>query len=277
MNKKTCLSILCALALTAGAVSLTACTQTGDVSIVATDATEEATAADTTAEATVIITEPETTEAPELHAEDYVETAVSYEIPYSGQFYLTGEDYGSETNTARLPQLTIDSPDAKAINATIHDNWDNIFAEYPNTEHITGRADYVAYLNGTVLSLALEFRSVDTPNSFFQVYNIDVVTGNIVSKDSLIAMTDTTKEDALDVIREVENDRCNESLEKVTNDQAKAQLEEARDRTLSDENLSKAEFFLDDSGKLYVTYRYYWIAGAENYGELVETDGTFQG
>ena len=103
------------------------------------------------------------------------------------------------------------------------------------------------------------------------------MTGNIVSKDSLIAMTDTTKEDALDVIREVENDRCNESLEKVTNDQAKAQLEEARERTLSDENLSKAEFFLDDSGKLYVTYRYYWIAGAENYGELVETDGTFQG
>ena len=86
MNKKTCLSILCALALTAGAVSLTACTQTGDVSIVATDATEEATAADTTAEATVIITEPETTEAPELHAEDYVETAVSYEIPYGGRF-----------------------------------------------------------------------------------------------------------------------------------------------------------------------------------------------
>ena len=57
-------------------------------------------------------------------------------------------------------------------------------------------------------------------------------------------------------------------------DEYLALLEEARQKTLAQDNLSKAEVYLDKDGVLTAAYRYYWIAGAENYGALVKTEAS---
>ena len=280
MNKKPILATACALALAVSAVSLTACTGgTAGVSVASSADATDATAAGTTSSVTIYVTEPQTTQAPARNVEDYVYTAEEYEIAYSGAFLLTGQDYGeSDTAPARLPQLTMNSVAADKINTEIHQRLAPLFDSYRESEYVMGRADYVAVLNGDVLSLAIESRSVDTPNSSFLVYNINVVTGEVLSNSQVIAMSGISEYTAYDAIRSDANARCDETKEKVNNNpQLLEQLEQVRERTLSEENLSKADFFFNADGKLCGVYRYYWIAGAENYGAIVETDGSFQG
>ena len=99
---------------------------------------------------------------------------------YNGAFQLTGEEpRTSETATARLPELRLDTPDAATVNAEVHERLDSLFNGYDNNGYVNARADYTAALNGNqILSLAVETRSVDTPNSFFMVYNFNVEAGH---------------------------------------------------------------------------------------------------
>ena len=76
---------------------------------------------------------------------------------------------------------------------------------------------------------------------------------------------------AQDVLNEVIDDintRCDNA--NVSGNMLE-QMDKARTRSLAQENLDKVDFFFDKDGVLNATYRYYWIAGAENYGALLKT------
>jgi len=266
MKIKPILTAACAAVL---AFSAAACqTQSKPVSktdmpvLSAADTQEAATAAPTTA--------APTTQAPERHAEDYVITVRETQIAYNGAFYLTGEEARtSETAPARLPELRLDSPDAAAVNAELHERRDNTFDAYDNNGYLSGRTDYVAALNGNlILSLADEFRSVDTPQSSFLVYNFNVETGKRLSRDEVATIAGTTTQEVLGEVIDDINTRCDNS---GVSGKALEQMERSRTRTLAQENLDKAEFFFDTDGVLNAVYRYYWIAGAESYGALLKT------
>ena len=134
---------------------------------------------------------------------------------------------------------------------------------------MNARADYTAALNGNqILSLAVETRSVDTPNSFFMVYNFNVETGNRLTRDEVAAIAGTTTQDVLGEIIDDINTRC-DNLD--VSGGMLDQMERSRARSLAQENLDQAQFFFDENGVLNAVYRYYWIAGAENYGALLKT------
>lgn len=261
MKIKPILTAACAAALV---FSAAAC-QTQTVSSSKAD-TSELSAADTTVAQTTV--EPTTT-APERHVEDYVITAKEYQIDYSGAFLLTGEESrSSETATARFPQLLQNAPDADAMNAELHERFDRTFDEYNNSTYVSGRTDYVASLNNRILSLAVESRSVDTPNSDFWVYTADVDTGKRLTRDEIAAIAGTTTQDVLNEVIDDINARCDNTT--FSGDMLE-QLDKVRIRSLEQENLDKAEFFFDSDGVLNVTYGYYWVAGAERYGALLKT------
>ena len=267
MKIKPIMTAACAAALVLGAA---AC---GTPTPVSKAAMPQTSASDTTeagAATVAVTTVAPTTEAPVRRVEDYVITAKERQIAYNGAFQLTGEEpRTSETATARLPELRLDNPDAAAVNAEIHERLDSLFNGYDNNGYVNARADYTAALNGNqILSLAVETRSVDTPNSFFMVYNFNVETGNRLTRDEVAAIAGTTTQDVLDEIIDDINTRC-DNLD--VSGGMLDQMERSRARSLAQENLDQAQFFFDENGVLNAVYRYYWIAGAENYGALLKT------
>lgn len=265
-HKTRTAALLCAAALAAAA--LTACAPNKQSSAA------QPTDAPTTSESVA-------TTAPPVQktAEDYVETVREYNIDYHGTFLLTGEtDYHPETGSvARMPQLTLNSADAQAINSEIHEKLDSIFDRYPNADYITGRTDYVCYLNGNLLSLVIESRSTDTPNSGFTVYNINVDTGSRLSNEEIVSAAGISAEEVRTALAADINARCDEGLAGLTREDLVSQMERAREASLAEDNLANAACFFDGDGALNVTYRYKWIAGAENYGALLVTGYHFKG
>ena len=267
MKIKPIMTAACAAALVLGAA---ACGAPAPVSKADMPQTSASGATETGAATVAVTTVAPTTEAPVRRVEDYVITAKERQIAYNGAFQLTGEEpRTSETATARLPELRLDTPDAAAVNAEIHERLDSLFNGYDNNGYVNARADYTAALNGNqILSLAVETRSVDTPNSFFMVYNFNVETGNRLTRDEVAAIAGTTTQDVLDEIIDDINTRC-DNLD--VSGGMLDQMERSRTRSLAQENLDQAQFFFDENGVLNAVYRYYWIAGAENYGALLKT------
>ena len=267
MKIKPIMTAACAAALVLGAA---ACGAPAPVSKADMPQTSASDTTETGATTTAVTTVAPTTESPVRRVEDYVITAKERQIAYNGAFQLTGEEpRTSETATARLPELRLDNPDAAAVNAEVHERLDSLFNGYDNNGYVNARADYTAALNGNqILSLAVETRSVDTPNSFFMVYNFNVETGNRLTRDEVAAIAGTTTQDVLDEIIDDINTRC-DNLD--VSGGMLDQMERSRARSLAQENLDQAQFFFDENGVLNAVYRYYWIAGAENYGALLKT------
>ena len=267
MKIKPIMTAACAAALVLGAAACGTPTPVSKADMLATTASETT---ETGAATAAVTTVAPTTEAPARRVEDYVITAKERQIAYNGAFQLTGEEpRTSETATARLPELRLDNPDAAAVNAEIHERLDSLFNGYDNNGYVNARADYTAALNGNqILSLAVETRSVDTPNSFFMVYNFNVETGNRLTRDEVAAIAGTTTQDVLGEIIDDINTRC-DNLD--VSGGMLDQMERSRARSLAQENLDQAQFFFDENGVLNAVYRYYWIAGAENYGALLKT------
>lgn len=267
MKIKPIVTAACAAALVLGAA---ACGAPAPVSKADMPQTSASDTTETGAATAAVTTVAPTTEAPVRRVEDYVITAKERQIAYNGAFQLTGEEpRTSETATARLPELRLDTPDAATVNAEIHERLDSLFNGYDNNGYVNARADYTAALNGNqILSLAVETRSVDTPNSFFMVYNFNVKTGNRLTRDEVAAIAGVTTQDVLGEIIDDINTRC-DNLD--VSGGMLDQMERSRTRSLAQENLDQAQFFFDENGVLNAVYRYYWIAGAENYGALLKT------
>lgn len=267
MKIKLIVTAACAAALVLGAAACGAPTPVSKADMPQTSASDTTEAGAATVAVTTVAP---TTEAPVRRVEDYVITAKERQIAYNGAFQLTGEEpRTSETATARLPELRLDTPDAATVNAEIHERLDSLFNGYDNNGYVNARADYTAALNGNqILSLAVETRSVDTPNSFFMVYNFNVETGNRLTRDEVAAIAGTTTQDVLGEIIDDINTRC-DNLD--VSGGMLDQMERSRARSLAQENLDQAQFFFDENGVLNAVYRYYWIAGAENYGALLKT------
>ncbi|MBQ6154188.1 MAG: hypothetical protein IJJ15_10630 [Ruminococcus sp.] len=207
--------------------------------------------------------------------DDYVYTKAEFFAPYYGSLKIMGEEgYEGESAPNRLPMLRIDSDDAAAINTEIENTIEDQFTTLSSSEYTYGRIDYVAFLNGSVLSLAIEFRSVDTPTSTFHIYNIDVKTGKKLSFDQVIALTGMSTDDAYDEVSAAIEDIYSNI---TTTDQWKDFLEEQKEKSLADENLHSTQFYLNENGNLTAGYRYYGVAGAESYGEIAELSGSYNG
>ena len=248
--------MIAALICGAAALSLCACAGGGA-------SNPEISVAETTQEATKY----------SMSIDDYVYAEVKLSLPYSGSFLITGEkDIKNEKTENRMPQLSMDSADAKEINDDIHSKYKKIFdnLEKAGSDQPVGRTDYMCSLNDNILSLIIESRSVDTPNSAFNVYNINVETGEKVSSDEIVAMSSIDAAKAKDQLTDILKTKF-DNMKKVASGM-ESEIEDAESKTFADENLDSAVFYFNSDRKLVAAYRYYWVAGAENYGEITVLD-----
>ena len=216
-----------------------------------------------------------TTGVEEKTAEDYVITKIEKSLPGTNKFLITGEEYNGEDNMPnRIPQLTLLGDDAQNANSEILSKYSQFLEDNEEAAaggHPLGRIDYVAFLNGKVLSLALESRSTDTPNSYFSVYNFDVTTGKALSKSEVLSVANASAQDIEGMVKDKINVIFNDMASKATSNYVQV-VEDARNSSLSEENLSKVEYYYNADSDLTAAFRYTGVAGAADYGEISVLD-----
>ena len=229
-----------------------------------------------TEEVTEAPTEEPTTEEPteaqpqySTDVSDYVYTATEKSLPFGGEFLITGEGRSSGNSPNRIPQLSIKSTDAERINKEIHSDFDGVLSDYVEAaaQHPLGRVDYVCYLNDNVLSLVIENRSVDTPNSYFKVYNLDVITGKELNGGEIASMCDIDAYDSEDELY-AQIDEIFDKMKANGGANMTSIVEKARSDTFAQENLDKFRFFFNGERHLTAAYRYAGVAGAADYGNI---------
>lgn len=158
--------------------------------------------------------------------------------------------------TFRLPKLTVLSEEASRINTTItsdfldeaQDSLECYRAEKGNPYY--SQMNFQVYLNGSVLSVLIERTERVSGLTEYRVYNLDVETGELPTKDSLMRMTGWTddqlngkvdgaiQQETLTVLREYYG--ADATDERITSTYEYA-------RTMDTVNLSKAKpYFADD-------------------------------
>ena len=236
------------LAAVCGAAALSACgakpaenTQTTAAAVTeaATDAATEAV---------------QTTEEPTRAADEFVRTVrvESWETKY-----------GDETREyfCQQPELLIQSADADAINAEIAERCNKIFDAYDSgkpMEDFSKGAEYKAYLNGKTLSLVFIDRAPVNQSVYYYVYNIDVESGSRLDDAELIARSGKRVAEYFDA----KTAGMQGGMDTV--------IAKCREKTLSDEYLGKAQYYLADRNTLSAVFAYNWVAGAEQYLDTTE-------
>ena len=190
------------------------------------------------------VTEPQTEAPPQIgELEDYVGVYKQKEVSFSD----------GNTNTLRLPEILIDSADAKDVNAEIVDK----FGDIVNGDAKSTGAyalDYEAYLNDEVLSVII-IAGFDGGNTYGLAYNFDVLTGESLSNRDLCDAVgkdySSVKADLKDGIEDVYNEKFG-SL--PGNDTEK-------EKTFSNDNINDSVIYLDGNGRMKALVKFYAAVG----------------
>lgn len=208
------------------------------------------------------------------NVEDYVYDEIKYNLYFSGSFQITGEEkLDNQKVPNRMPQLSMSSADAKAINEDIHNKYQNLFDILAQSKDgkTASRTDYVAYLNDNILSLVIETRTLDSPTSGFNVYNINVETGKRLQGDEVITLSSIDAKKAQSEVKAAMNKEY-DKLSEITG-QSNDAVKTAQSKSMTDDNLSKTVYYFDKARKLTAAYTFYQIAGAESTGKITTLSG----
>ena len=136
-------------------------------------------------------------------------------------------------------------------------------------EDFSKGAEYKAYLNGKTLSLVFIDRAPVNQSVYYYVYNIDVESGSRLDDAELIARSGNDADTAHAQLAE----RVAEYFDAKTAGMQGGMdtvIAKCREKTLSDEYLGKAQYYLADRNTLSAVFAYNWVAGAEQYLDTTE-------
>ena len=174
--------------------------------------------------------------------------------------------------TCVQPELTFSSEDAGEANSELAEHCRFVFESLDRGEemsNVSKGVEYKAYLNGKTLSLVQITRAPVNQSVYYYVYNFDTESGTRLSDAELIEERAlTTVEEARSRLSEREAEYFDQKASQVNGMQD--MLDKAKERTLSDEYLDKARYYLADRNTLSAAFYYVWIAGAEAYCDTTE-------
>lgn len=172
--------------------------------------------------------------------------------------------------TIRYPLIGIDSGDARSVNRSIDENYSKYCDEVEEnirkgTSAITTGVNYEYWACDDALSVLITLQN-DWGQVAYDVYNFDLHDGSSVdTMDSMTQLLGLDKKTVWDELKTAVSDYFDE---KYINPNASAQstikeqLNTAKENTLSDDNLSKSEYFYKDNS-LYAKVHLYTIAGSD--------------
>lgn len=126
--------------------------------------------------------------------------------------------------------------------------------------------DHDAYLNGDILSLVARV-NYDADYTDYYVWNMNVSTRAIADEDELFAYTEmgTDGTPLLSVVSGCAGAYCAALYKDLNNSFAREQY----DKTLSIDNLSLAQYYLDAGGTMQAIVKVYQLAGAETCSTVI--------
>lgn len=236
MKKALILTLVILFALT----TLCAC----DPGIVVTPTNGSSSSSQSTASSAVT----SQTDAPSVGTlDDYVKTAKQ-----ATQSFGDGN-----TTTYRLPEILLDSTDAKAANDEIMNRFGDMCKNYGEYSPVIS-LDYEAYLNDKYLSVLVTDK-VDGGNSYGLCYVFDVTTGDQLNNETLCSMTGRDYNAAIATLTDNLTTDYNASYSGLPGN------DDYRTKTLSSSNISDAPMYLDGSGSLKALVNIYAAVGGGNW------------
>lgn len=194
------------------------------------------------------------------------------------------DDYDYEVDF-HLPEILLDCPGAKEINAAIQDDCGDIEQQISEDYPTWWQSTYEAYLNGDVLSICLVKRSMMDDYAEYFAYNLDIVTGNMLKQQDLARRIDMDEDTLLKAIRKTavyQADVFSESMfgsdyftsgdiEEQYAQEMYTEMLQMRLDTISEKNITmNIPMYLGENGILYACIPIYVMAGAGVYTHVCE-------
>ena len=206
-------------------------------------------------------TEAETTASQpvtEKATEAATEAATEVVIGTLADYVKTGKEktvtYGDgNTNTLRLPEILLDSADAKAANDELNSRFGEAFnsdVEYAGIYAL----DYETSLNGKVLSVVTTGK-FEGGNTYGLAYSFDVTTGKKLGNQQICEAAGKDYADVLGDLREETEEYYEEKFGSMPGNDAE------REKTYSDENLKQSVLYLDEDGDIKALVNIYAAVG----------------
>lgn len=233
--------------------------------------------------ATTLPTQPEQTEAPETQPEQ-TQTPAVQPLPESCTAQTLVWDYLNETlewvdgvgNENKLlfaiPQIYPFSEDAIACQEEILELLMPIYEESLQNialecSCVYGAIGYEAYLWGDVLSI-LVYRETHFDLTDYSVYNLNVRTGQRLDNGALLEQIGLSQESYMEAAAQAAHDAFAGKygqLQEAFGEEYDTQLA----NTISQENISAAQLYLNGEGTLMMAVNIYSMAGAAYYPALL--------
>ena len=201
-------------------------------------------------------TEAESTSQPVT--ETATEAATEPAVGTLADYVKTGKEksvtYGDgNTNTLRLPEILIDSADAKAANEELNTRFGEAFnsnVEYAGIYSL----DYEASLNGKLLSVVTNGK-FEGGNTSALAYSFDVTTGNKLDNQQICDAAGKDYAQVISDLRKKTEEYYEEKFGSMPGNTAE------RDKTYSDENLKQSVLYLDEDGEISALVNIYAAVG----------------
>lgn len=166
---------------------------------------------------------------------------------------------GGEKRCA-IPEILLDSSDAKSANAEITEKYGAYFDD-PEGHNYVIELNYEAYLYDKFLSVYVK-DYVDGGNTSGLCYCFDITDGSELSAEKLCSMTEHDYNTVIDTLKTNLTSYYDEKYSKLPGN------DEERSKTLADSNIRGSKMFLNDSHELTAMVQIYAAVGG---GRWVET------
>lgn len=166
---------------------------------------------------------------------------------------------GGEKRCA-IPEILLDSSDAKAANAEIMEKYGDYFND-PEGHNYVIELNYEAHLYDRFLSVYIK-EKVDGGNSLGLCYCFDITDGSELSAEKLCSMTNHDYNTAISTLKTNLTSYYDDKYSKLPGN------DEERSKTLADSNIKGSKMFLNDSHELTAMVQIYAAVGG---GRWVET------
>lgn len=163
---------------------------------------------------------------------------------------------GGEKRCA-IPEILLDSSDAKAANSEIMEKHGDYF-EDPSSHEYVNELNYEAYLFDKYLSVYIKSK-VDGGNTSGLCYCFDITTGSELNGETLCSMTGRDYNTAIGTLKTNLTSYYDEKYSRLPNN------DDYRNKTLSDSNVNASKLFLDDAHKLTAMVNIYAAVGGGNW------------
>lgn len=182
-----------------------------------------------------------------------------------------------------IPQININSYDAKTINAEIWDNiYNDVITDIEDLENngydVFGESTYQWSQNGNILSIWIECdpHIHITSNPYYYIYNLSIPEGKLLSSKDILKYYNLTERDYREKVNqalysfhfECYGDSVYNSYDQENITLANHALEE----TLSDTNITNSNLFINSEGELSIAAYVYSIAGADCYEHIISLE-----